>query len=334
MKSEIILDVSLHKSRKKTAGAIMDDLEVIDSQAPDVSAIASINLTKPKKNKDKEEKDLEVSADSTGDWLDAVSNFRNEPIHTTGSKSSGIFDFVDGSGGKKKKKKRKQKGELTDYRKEFEPEMILFQNLLEEQTKFTTSLQRRYNSLESTKSAARGTGKFTTDLITQINQARATTASFANSVVSIKKTIADLRMKERKELGNNQEGSEDLGSYSANFLKKMIQQDRNTLAAYGGDVVPMDSDPDDMFKHVQDNLDEAGITRPDEVEAYMKYGTDVELRVAVNRESKEYEFEAVNRTTGEIIDDYPTPTVGRLDINASTGMASDDYYNKYPIRWV
>ena len=42
----------------------------------------------------------------------------------------------------------------------------------------------------------------------------------------------------------------------------MIQQDRNTLAAYGGDVVPMDSDPDDMFKHVQDNLDEAGITRP------------------------------------------------------------------------
>lgn len=327
--SEIILDASL--IHRKNADTIMDELEVLDA-SPNVP-LSKYKPSKKEKNKDEVDQILDASEESTDDWLDAVANFHKEPIHTTSSRGSGIFDFVDSGGGKKKKKKKK-KSDLTDYRKEFEPEMMLFQNLLEEQAKFTNSLQRRYDTLAGTKSAARGTGKFTTDLISQINEARKATASFAGSVVTLKKTIADLQMKERKEFGSTADSGEDLGSYSANFLKKMISQDRNALAAYGGDVVPFDGDADDLFKNVEADLETSGEERPDEVEKYMKYGTNVELRVLVEKDTNEYQFEAVDRTSGDVIDDYPLPTVSRLDINASTGMASDEYYNRYPVVWV
>lgn len=329
--SEIILDASL--IHHKNADTIMDELEVLDA-SPNVPLSKYNPNKKEKKKKDEVEQIRDASEESTEDWLDAVANFRKEPIRTTSSRGSGIFDFVDSDGRKKKKKKKKGKNDLTDYRKEFEPEMMLFQNLLEEQTKFTNSLQRRYDTLAGTKSAARGTGKFTTDLISQINEARKATASFAGSVVSLKKTIADLQMKEKKEFGSAANESEDLGSYSASFLKKMISQDRNTLASYGGDVVPFDGDADDLFKNVEADLELSGEERPDEVEKYMKYGTNVELRVLVDKNTNQYQFEAVDRTTGDTIDDYPLPTVAHLDINSSTGMASDEYYNRYPVVWI
>ena len=113
-------------------------------------------------------------------------------------RKSDVYDFLHG-GGKKKKKKKKEAEGPKDYSHEFEAEMGLYQNLLKDSTAFTDSLQKRYYSLESSKSSARGIGKFTTDLISAINQSRDGSIKLISQIASLKKDIINLNMKERKE---------------------------------------------------------------------------------------------------------------------------------------
>lgn len=330
MKTEIILDASL-VSRPTTGDSLLDDLSVIDQEGSSVTPISKYKPQKAKKDIDELQ---EVSQDATDDWLHAIATFKREPIKASKPKGgSSIFDYLDSGGKKKKKKKKKDEKEAIDYGKEFEPEIALLRNILEEQTRFTNSLQKRYDVLESSKSAARGVGKFTTDLISQINQARSASAQLTNSIISAKKTIADLNMKERKERKSDGETGEDLGAYSSTFLNHILRQSRKDLAAYGEDTLPVDGDPNDIFENLDADLHNSGEEREDEVEKYMQYGTDVEIRAVVDKDTKEYEFEAIRKSTGEVIDDYPLPTVAKLDINPSTNMASDEYYTKYNIRW-
>lgn len=325
--SRIELDVGRIGKKKRSADSILDDLDVIDSS----SEVMSISSFRPKKNSKKEDIQETAKPDDSDDWLETLASFKPEPIRASRARGgSGLFDYEDRDTRRKKKKGKKGKvDEGPDYSKEFEPEVKILQNILEDQLRFVNSLQRRYDTVESTKSAARGVGKFTTDLINAINQGRSASVQTANSVVSVKKTIADLKIKANKD---KVEGiGEDMGSYSSQFLKKILNQSRQDLSAYGGEVVPVDGDPDDIFAGIEGSLSDE--ERPDEVEKYMKYGTDVDLAVCIDRETKDYEFVARNRVTGEIIPDYPTPTVSKLEINDSTNMASDEWYNKYPIIW-
>jgi hypothetical protein len=332
--TEIVLDASLVK-RPKTADSILDTLEDIDDSYDSSPSLPSLHRpVKEKKKKSEVDELSEISQESTDEWLDTVASFKREPIKCSKHSSSGLFDYLETGDKKKKKKKKNKDKEGIDYKKEFEPEINFLQNTLEEQTRFANNLQRRYDSLENSKSAARGVGKFTTDLISQINQARGTSVQLVNSIISTKKTIADLQMKERKEFGAQVDTGEDMGLYSANFLKKVLSQSRSDLAAYGGDVTPMDGDADDIFKNLSDDLEQSGEDRPEEVEKYMKYGTNVEIIAEVDNETNEYELVAVDKTTGEKIDDYPSPVVAKLEVNRSTGMASDEYYNKYRVKWV
>lgn len=333
--SKIILDASVvARPKQKDANSLLDDLSEIDS----MEQVVPLSTFKPKKEKKKKEIDEleEVTQESTDDWLQTVATFRREPIRTHKPRgSSGLFDFADsGEENKRKKKKnKKKKDNMVDYAKELEPQINILENIMEDQIRFTASLQRRYDALENTKSAARGIGKFTTDLVGQINQARTTTMQITDKIISAKKAIADLQMKQRKEMGAA--GTEnDIGQYSANLLKQIISYDRKELGVASADSVPEEGDENALFDGLSQSLEDSGYTRDSEVDTYMKYGTNAEIRVVVDKESKEYEFEAVDKTTGEVLDDYPLPTINRLEINANTGIASDEYYTKYPIRWV
>lgn len=329
--SKIVLNASVVAKKGKDADSLLDNLTELDSEPA-----ISLSSFKPKKEKKKKEIDelQEVSQESTDEWLRTVSTFKREPVKVSKrSSGSGLFDYLDNNGGKGKKKKKKKKDNgLTDYHKEFEPEINILRNTLDDNLRFTNSLQKRYDSMNDSKSAARGIGKFTTDLIGQINQARNTTISITGKIIDAKKSIADLTMKERKERGN-QVDTDDIGAYSSNLLKQIMGYDRKELGMYSADSVPEDGDADTLFDNLENDLMESGVERSDEVDMYMKYGTNVKIQAVVNKDSKEYEFEAVDTNTGNVIPDYPLPSVNRLDINSSTNIASDEYYNKYPIRW-
>lgn len=322
--SEIIMNYSHHKISSKSLLDEMDDIEC--------ESISMISSYRPKSSKKKNDiESLEEANESGDDWLRTIETFKAEPIKGTRKNSGGIFDYFGEDGKKKKKKKKKEKDEMTDYNKEFETEMGILQNLLAEQSRFTSSLQKRYDTLESSKSSARGVGKFTTDLISSINQGRSTSLQIASNIVNLKKTIADLNMKERKERANADGGDfENMGDYSANFLKQVLRESRKDLGAYGDDA-PIDGDVNDIFANVSSEL--ADSDRSEEIDKYLQYEKDnVQIYAFVNKETDEYHLEAMT-DSGKILDDYPIPRIASLEINHSTEVASDEYHTKYPIIW-
>ena len=323
---KLILDIEKPKKKKKEKKSLLEEFDEME----EYSARSTIADYKPKKEKKKTSaEEIEEANEMGDDWLRTISTFKQEPIKLSKSKSSeSIFDYM--GNGKKKKKKKKKESDIKDYSVEFEPEMTLIKNLLEDQTQFIQSLQRRYDVMDSAKSSARGVGKFTTDLIASINQARGVSIQLVNNMASLKKTIADLNMKERKEKMAQQGGDDsDIGNFSAAFLKKMIQQDRADAYLYGDDS-PAEGDADDIFDNLTTQL--ADSDRPEEVDKYLKYeNQNVEVVALVNPDNlNDYELQAID-DEGNIIDDYPLPEISSLEVNPSTGLAADELHTKYKV---
>lgn len=328
--SEIIFDVNstmIQKKMKSKNRSLLDELDDIEEFSDSIQTISTYRPTKEKKKK-REEYSEEDSARSD-DWLRSISEFKEESIKVRRKNSGGVFDYLGEKGGKKKKKKKKD-DDIPDFGKEFEPEMYLLRNLLADQNRFIDSLQKRYDTLEGSKTSVRGIGKFQTDLINAINQGRGTALQITNGLSSLKKTVADLTMKERKERGNIGD-SENMADFSANFLKQVLTENRHDLSAYGNDS-PVEGNEDDIFNNLSSEL--ADVERSDDIEKYLKYeDRDVKIVAVVDRDTEEYHLEAV-ASDGEVLDDYPIPQVSSLSINKSTEVASDEYHTKYPIRWV
>jgi hypothetical protein len=311
--------------RKKS---LLDEFDDVESST---EKFTSLNEFRPSVQKEKEmEKNIQDEDEADDDWLTTLAQFKTPKVKAGKHRSKGFNFFEDESGGKKKKKKKKKEGP-KDYVAEFEPDIALMRNLLEDQTKFTKSLQQRYDVMEASKTSARGVGKFTTDLIGSINQARGVSLQLINNIASLKKSAIELNMKERKELAAQQGIDPDnISDFSANFLKKIIQQDRSDAAMYG-DSTPVEGDEEDLFGRISESLGESD--RSDEVTKYLQYeNRNVEIYAYVNENTNYYELKAV-ASDGEIIDDYPIPSVESLDINHSTGIATDDYHNQYKIIW-
>lgn len=324
---KIILDAVPAKGKHKKS--LLEEYEEAEKE---VSSIASY---RPKKEKQTAEEKAEAE-EIEDDWLTTIASFRSEPIKTRRVRNGGedVFDIY-GNNKKKKRRKKKSEEEPVDYLKEFNPEVQLVQNLLKEQTRFTESLQKRYDILESSKSTARGIGKFTTDLIAQVSQARTLSAKLVKDLVDVKKTAIDLNMKERKErsaLGTGGE-SNNLNEFSAQYLKKLIQDGRDSMNIYGGDETPIDGTPEDLLQGIKEKL-VGGSARSEETEKYLKYeNKNIEIIAVVNpNDDEDYHLIAESKD-GEIIDDYPLPDVNSLTINRSANTARDEYYNIYNIRW-
>ena len=331
MASGIILDYDMQPSKVKKR-SLLDEYDELELEEPAMS----FNKFRPSEiKKEKETSELAKSVDEDeidDDWLGVLSQWKTPKVKTHKNyRNSDVFDFLHGESGKKKKKKKKEKEGPKDYYDDFAPEIGLMRNMLEDATKFTDSLQKRYYALESTKSSARGVGKFTTDLISSINQSRSVSSQLLNNITSLKKSMADLNMKERKEAAAANGGDgEDLSNFSASFLRKLIQQDRSDAAMYG-DAVPISGDEDDIFDNISELLADNG--RSDEVDKYLKYeNRNVELVAYVDPDTDAYEIKAIAED-GEELYDYPIPEVERMDINHSTEIATDEYHTRYRIIW-
>ena len=253
---------------------------------------------------------------------------------TTGKRKS-MFDDVFNPDGKKKKKKKKNKNEPTDYEKKFEPEAALLRSLLIDQNKFVDSLQKEYDFLKSNKSTSRGINKNITDLISNITNARNLSMQLIDKNTSLKKTIADLTMKERKELfGNSLDDVENLNDFASTYLKQMISERHQLMAGTNSDI--SDYSIDEMASIVSDTLlnSEDAEERSDETRKYLEYeNRNVTVYVYMNpSDETDYDYVAIDEN-GDELDDYPLPFKGKLTVNRSTNMATDIYGQKYIIRW-
>ena len=294
------------------------------------------------KKKKKKDEDVDTGSDS---WFNDIIVSSHVKVDKKGSKKKNkkLFSFesyseYDENGKKKKKKKKKDKEKLVDYRKEFENESSLYKALLVDQSKFTDSLQKEYDLIRSTKSSARGINKITSELIENINSARSLSMQLIDKQVNIKKHIADLSMKQRKELGAGAMDDSNLAEFGSSYMKQLL--DNRHLFSGGGDVTVNDMSDDDILDGISislDNIQEGdyvNTARSSETDKYLKYeGSDVNVNIVItNDDIENYEFRAIDKN-GEVIDDYPLPYKSSISVNRSTDIATDAYGVKYNIIW-
>lgn len=285
-----------------------------------------------KKNK-KKKKTIQVPDQTEDEWLSALMDTTDVKIKK-GKCRTDIFDDALGYGKKKKKKKDKDKNEPTDYKKEFETEAALLRNLMIDQSNFVESLQKEYNFLKSNKSSSRGINKNMTDLIANITSGRALTSQLVEKQIALKKSIADLTMKERKELSGGLADGENLADFGSAYLKQILTERHQLLT--GGSSEIGDYSIDEMSSILNDNMISGGDyeERPEEVEKYLEYeDRNVTIWVYMNQnDSEDYEYVALDEE-GLELSDYPLPLKNTLSINRSTNIATDTFGQKYPIRW-
>ena len=276
---------------------------------------------------------IQVPEQTEDEWLSALMDTHDVKIKR-GKHRDDIFDDAFG-GKKKKKKKNKEKNEPTDYKKEFETEAALLRNLMIDQSHFVESLQKEYDFLKSNKSSSRGINKNMTDLIANITSARSLTTQLVEKQISLKKSIADLTMKERKELNGGITDGENLSDFASSYLKQMISERQQLLT--GGSSEIGDYSIDEMSNILNDNMmmGDGYEDRPDEVEKYLEYeDRNVTIYVYMNQNDPEdFEYVALDENGEELVD-YPLPfKETKLSLNRSTNIATDTYGQKYPIRW-
>lgn len=269
--------------------------------------------------------------DDPDEWMSSMMKSVSFSKKRAKKKMANIFDNADGK--KKKKKKVDSQGrEIVDYEKQMEPEINMYRNLLKEQNAFTESLQREYDALRTTKSMSRGINKNMSDLIANITSARSLAMQLVEKNVSAKKIIAELNMKQNKELG--EAGGDNMNDFAASFLKQMINE-RGNLIGGGVGEPGVTSYDDDSFSDMFETSIEDDSNRPDEVNKYLKYeNSNISVIVSMDETNvDDYEFIAKDEN-GNIVSDYPLPLkTGRMSINRSTNIATDSYGKKYFIEW-
>ena len=282
----------------------------------------------------------DVKDDDTA-WLDDFVTIKLKPGKRR-CKDSFFGDISDDEEApKKKKKKKKNKDEQIDYTKHFATEEKLIASLLTDQMNLTASLQRRLDHMMETKSTSMGVSKYMTDFIEDLNQARSLSMQLVDKKIGIKKAIADLNMKERKEFGKkNDEAANDMTAYSASVLRQ-IMGDRQNYVQQGAvpleDNSPMTFEDIEQFPDIDSMMMNATGDDPNnETNAYLKYeGAGITIRIVYrgrDNDKLDYDFIAEDRD-GNVVDDYPLPNKTVLSINHSTGFATDAYGVKYPIEF-
>lgn len=305
------------------------------NEEPPVLLVSSMNKEKEEEKKSKKEKKEKKGSkysifDDYDNWDDIVTNIPK--LHLRKKVKATIFDDVEN--GKKKGKKKEKKGDRTDFKKEFDPEMGALKCLLLSQNEFVGQLQNEFNQMNKQKSSARGIGKFTNELVSNINTARKVSADLIKQISDIKKTVADLSMKERKELGALVDGDGNISDNAAALLKQLITGDRKAFMGDGAATVEDLTDDEYMATAISDAMNELGDAenhQEEESQKYLRYeGRGVKVKVILNDDGTHTFF--AEDQEGNIVDDYPLPSNSTaLSINRSTMIAKDDYGVAYQI---
>lgn len=358
------LKASEKKRHSNILGRLRDleeDSEAASSASAELSAstfLPSSMLTEKKKDpKDKADKDkVQTDNDMLGfgvydnenydpdAWFDEMVAFQSPKVGK-GKRRKNLFDSDGILGGKKKKKKKKNADGVTliDFKKEFEPDIALFKNLLMDQNKFTESLQKQYNYIQGTKSSARGVNKQLTDLVENITQARSLSMQLVDKNVQIKKLVAELTMKQRKELGGiGEDDQSGLTDFASSYMRSILDNRRLAMDPSNAEIVDMDEDVlfDELDSVLASEAEEnSDLARDASVDKYLQYENDnVSVHVSIPKDASgkddidNYTFEAYAEN-GTYIDDYPLPTHSKISVNRSTNIATDTFGNKYPIIW-
>ena len=259
----------------------------------------------------------------------------------------------------KQKKKKKR-----NYHKEFEPELNTLRKLLTEQNKFTDDIQKRFtNAIGPANKDAMPPNKTMVELASVINASRSNALGLLRELGSVKKTIADLSMKQKKllydlqgEISNHD--SNDLmllGSTLMNNLDPGLPNMNQTITPSAGMAPPVNQSSPVIFQNntygyepvpnavpTAPNIQEfdpstwnSNISLPDNQVLYENIPKSIV--VEKNTSTGDMRFKAIRNDNGEEIVGFPgLPTVNpsTLKINEKDKIVKGTFDETYKLEIV
>lgn len=290
----------------------------------------------------KEEKDepkvdkAKRKENSINAWKDVVSDLMGEDFEYEKPKKSKnrykkwiTSDDEENSELTKKPNKKKKR----NYNKEFEPELNMLKNALTDQNKFTNDLVKRFQVAAGPANKDGQMNKTLVDLAATINASRGNSLGLLREIGSIKKTVAELYMKQKKldsELGGGSIESQDVALMGSSIASSMFapstlhtsDNNDNNISAPPQKVNISSFDPDTW----SDNIP---------IDDHTKFET-VPHKVVVewHKDKDIARFKAIDPSSGEEIEEYPVPTYSIKSIDKEKKLAKDDFDQIYDVEIV
>ena len=326
-----------------------------------ISSIYSQLLNKRREEKDKrnEEKRLAKEARKIEKEEENYNPLtKKEKREASISKWSDILvgltgDDLEYSSDKKKNKKRFKKWILEDsditiskppkkkkrnYNKEFEPELNMLKSIVSEQNKFTMDLLKRYQLAAgpNTKDAM-PLNKTLVELAGIINNSRGNSLSILREIGSIKKTIADLYMKQRKldsEIsGDNFNNTQDLGLLGSNLAASLFNNSESAISSNINSDSNMQQPIQSTNKFANiPTLDPNNWEDPSLINKQTLYETiPHKIIVEYNKDAGLARFKAIRDSDGEELLECPKPTCNIKSMDLENKIAKDSFDQIYPL---
>lgn len=331
-----------------------------------VDIVSSKKKQKKKKKKEKDDStsselfpdgkqsDIDGGSDGIGQYTDLDSLIDELISDEDGDEDDEDFDNGIILGQKNAYGARK-KGD-SEYKKEFNEEYTLLYSLLEELNKLSKSSEKQLKTFE--QSRARGSSKYSNDLLNNIIGLKTNKLQVIKELASIKKTIADLEIKKNGKGGGAIEGGFTMDDVSSMYLSQIMSNGRSQfIDAIGGGSSRNISDDDDEFDDIisnsmsnhfdeerndklndvlEDRLRRDGNDeRSDDGTEYIRHEHEgCKIEVKRNIENGDWKFIAINRD-GLEVPSYPVPSVddvGRMVFNEQ--FAKDRFGRMYNLNEV
>ena len=322
----------------------------VEADEPRLVSMTSIK----KKCKDKKKK--KKGKRSTQDLLDAIVindaddneeyNFVDiEAMIEAEDEYEDTLDII----GNEKGNYNKLKSHKSIYKQEFAEVLTLLYSELDDLTKITQLLEKKYDSIENSKT--RGISKFGNDLVQNLLSARTNKLQVLKEIGSIKKTISDFDLKAKRD--DKDVNSSSASQVATNYLQGIIKHGRNNFISSLKDELDieqgsnlanrLESDANDLpsmrdqelIDDMLDNMGSAnGTSSRDEGDRYIEYEhMKVKLYIRRNIDSGDWSMVALDKNQ-QLVPDYPVPDrdmLGTVKFSADNLYASDKYGRSYKV---
>lgn len=254
----------------------------------------------------------------------------------------------------KPKKVKKQ-----NYQKQFEPELNMLKTIVADQNRFTADLQKRFNIAAgpATKDASIPS-KTLVELASVINAGRANSLGVLREVGNLKKTIADLYMKQKKmdaESGSSGFNTTDIGLMGSSIAASIFGDDQTPsqpTQQSGGytQQAPVNQHPSSPVTYSQPSAPgqvvevQAEVFDPETWEGPSLGSSSMvnfesiphEVVVVLDKNNNEAKFKAIRTDTGAELNDYPVPTtdITKLKINEQDKTVKGEFDELYKLEIV
>ena len=345
------LYASMLSKRQEKKEAKLEEKRLAKEQREQAKLEAETNDDGSKMSK-KEKRKLEID-----NWKEIVVGLTGDDLEYSSKKAKKkkYHKWIDDDEVNAVLNQKKKKAKKRNYHKEFEPELNMLRNLLADQNKFTADLQKRFQyAIGPATKDAMAPNKTMVELANVISSGRSNALGMAREIGSIKKTIAELYMKQAKldsELGGGSiSDNGDIGLMGSNIAASLLTSPLGAMdtnyapvgfsPAPSPQVNPVQSTPPTYNATASvvpaDNFDPASWDGPS-IGGYTAYeNIPHSIVVEKNRSTGEMRFKAIRDDNGEELVGCPVPTddLSRLSVNETDNTVKGSFDDVYQLQYI